>query len=94
MALLLTKKLLARGWSWDLIRPIFHDAHYFMTNTNPKIKLQKPTMQPIIIHSTYHPRGIQCQDLREIFMQTLGQEISNPIIIAQARPYNFKNRLR
>ena len=93
MALLLTKRLLARGWSWDLIRPIFRDAHYRITNTSPKILRRKPTMRPIIIHSTYHPRGIQRQDLREIFMQTLGQEISNPIIIAQSRPFNLKNRL-
>ena len=50
-------------------------------------------MRPIFIHSTYHPRGIQRSDLRKIFMETLGQEIPNPLIIAVSRPRNLRDRL-
>ena len=50
-------------------------------------------MRSIIIRSTYHPHGIQRQDIREIYMETLGQEIKHPLIIAQSRPKNLKNLL-
>ena len=93
MALLLTRRLLSRGWDWEYIRPIIRDAHYSLTNKRTTTQLKKPEMRSIIIHSTYHPRGIQRQDIREIYMETLGQEIKNPLIIAQSRPKNLRNLL-
>ena len=50
-------------------------------------------MRPIFIHMTYHPRGIQRSQLRQIYMETLGQEIENPLIIAVSRPKNIKDRI-
>ena len=95
MATLLTRRLLARGWSWAFVCPIFCEAHNRITDNhtvNPNL-INKPKMQPLIIHNTYHPRGLQQQDIRKIFNKTLGQVIKNPIIIAQSRPRNLKNRL-
>jgi len=93
MAILLAERLMRRGWNWLTLCPIFRDAHY--RNTGKHIKVNKPTstMRPIFIHSTYHPRGIQRQDLRRIFMETLGQEIPNPLIVAVSRPKNLRDRL-
>ena len=95
MAKLLAQRLIARGWNWSFIRPIFSEAHNRITKdhpSNPRTIIQ-PTMQPLIIHSTYHPRGLQRQDIRKIFNETLGEVIENPTIIAQSRPYNLGNRL-
>jgi len=92
---LLARRLLARGWSWAFIRPIFREAHNRITNNhtvNPKL-ITKPKMQPLIIHSSYHPRGLHRQDIRKIFNETLGHIIDNPIIIAQSHPKNLRNRL-
>ena len=47
-------------------------------------------MHKIIIHSTYHPHGIQRQEIIQIYMETLGQEIKNLIIISQSQPKNHK----
>ena len=93
MARLLTQRLLSRGWDWEHISPIIRNAHYALTNKCTTTQLKKLEMHSIIIHSTYHPRGIQRQDICEIYMETLGQDIKNPIIIAKSRPKNLRNQL-
>ena len=112
MATLLAERLLARGWKWTDIRPIFRDAHYGIVgnktalnnNNNNKNKYnnnnnnnnknsRNAKMRPIFIHMTYHPRGIQRSQLRQIYMETLGQEIENPLIIAVSHPKNIEDHI-
>ena len=60
MAKLLAQRLIARGWDWAFIRPIFSEAHNRITKnhtSNPRL-INKPKLQPLIVHSTYHPRGL------------------------------------
>ena len=92
MAFLLAQRLLERGWTWNTIKPIFNDAHNRITGLVPAPS--RPYRgQPLFIHTVYHPRGLQRQDLRHIFNQHLGDQIPNQLIIAMSRPKNLKDRL-
>ena len=95
MLVLLAQQLLARGWSWETLRPLFRDAYYGITASKTKSNINKPNnnMQPLYIHIVYHPRGIMRTQLRQIYLETLGQIIDNPVTIAVARPKNLKQRL-
>ena len=92
MASLLSRRLINRGWSWSYLKHIFNDAHNRITG-----RTQKPPRttkkRPVFIHTTYHPRGIQRQDLRKIYNETLGQVLDNDVIVATSRPRNLRDIL-
>ena len=90
MAWLLRSRLEDRGWQWKDFKKIFSDAHRRITGIDKK-RLKKETGQPIFLHTTYHPRGLQRQQYRDIFKKTLGEVIPNRLIIAQQRPRNLKD---
>ena len=92
MAVLLAQRLIARGWDWNYIKSIFNDAHNRITGLVPR-PIRPYRGQPLIIHTVYHPRGLQRQDLRNIFNQHLGDQIPNQVIISMSRPKNLKDRL-
>ena len=93
MALLLADRLLQRGWEWKTIKPHFREAHYQITGRFEKKQKIENKGKPIFIHINYHPRGIQRNDLRSIYNETLAQEIPNKVIIAVSRPKNLRDRL-
>ena len=93
MALLLADRLLQRGWEWKTIKPHFREAHYQITGRFEKKRKIENKGKPIFIHINYHPRGIQRNDLRSIYNETLAQEIPNKVIIAVSRPKNLRDRL-
>ena len=82
MACLLAQRLVDRGWSFAKMKPIFKEAHKRITGIKIRKIKPKSNMSPIFIHTRFHPRAIQRHQFREIFDDTLGKYISNPLIIA------------
>ena len=93
MAYLLSQRLIDRGWSWNYIAPIFMAAHDRITGKSKRRIKPNTKLQPIILHTKYHPRGIQQQQLQKLYNDTLGVAIKNPVIIATSRPRNLKDIL-
>jgi hypothetical protein len=102
MAVLLNRRLMARGYSSPTLKPLFEKAsirlqtqlsqrrviHCQPTNTN-----EKP-IKPIIFHLEYHPRGIQRSQVRQVYSDTLAPLLPDRnLILAVSRPRNLRDRV-
>jgi hypothetical protein len=107
MATLLAKRLCSRGYSLKTLLPIFQTATNRLVNV-PRRPLRSPpmtearrtlqqcskTINPMIFHLKYHPRGITRQNVRKIYDETLGPLIPNRrLLIAVSRTKNIGDRV-
>jgi hypothetical protein len=102
MAVLLTRRLMARGYSFPTLKPLFEEAsvqlqsqlgqgraiHHQPPNPNDKAK------KPIIFHLEYHSRGIQRSQVRQVYSDTLAPFLPDRnLILAVSRPRNLRDRV-
>ena len=103
MAVLLAKRLSLRGYSLQTMLPIFqaatnrlmdskkgHTASLPSTATRQTRQPRTKTVNPMIFHLRYHPRGITRQNVRQVYEETLGPLIPNrALLIAVSRTRNL-----
>jgi hypothetical protein len=108
MATLLAKRLLARGYKLDQLLPLFQEAEARLKN-NTRRNINIPdiatdataptdvakTAKPLFFHMQYHPRGLQRQQVRAAYNETLAPllEKDRRLVIAVSRPRNLRDRV-
>jgi hypothetical protein len=95
-AILLAKRLIARGWNEHTITSLMDEAHQSLKRKQLRIDdlTATPKAQPLIFHLPFHPRGIQRQTIQEIYKKTLGSHITDRnFIVAVSRPRNLQERI-
>lgn len=104
MAILLARRLCSRGYSLELLKPLFQQAATRLLASDPRLKPaahqdatypDKKELKPIIFHLQHHPRGVTRQQVRSVFAETLGPLLGNSrrLLIAVSRPKNIKDRI-
>jgi hypothetical protein len=90
MAVLLTQRLMARGYSYPTLKPLFEEsairlqAQLSQRRTLPPPPTdpnEDPAKKPIIFHLKYHPRGIQRSQVRQVYSDTLGPVLPDRTLI-------------
>jgi hypothetical protein len=102
IAVLLNRRLMARGYSFPTLKPLFEEAsirlqtqlsqgraiHCQPTGANEK------AIKPIIFHLEYHPGGIQRSQVRQVYSDTLAPLLPDRnLILAVSRPRNLLDRV-
>jgi len=59
MTCFLAQRPVGRGWSFEAIKPIFKEAHDKITGKKKRKNKPKSSINPIFIHTRFHPRAIQ-----------------------------------
>jgi hypothetical protein len=103
MAILLARRLCARGYSLHTLLPYFQKAATRLLAADPRIILEPTAMpqtdsndedKPMIFHLPHHPRGITRLQVREAYSATLGPLIpERRLLIAVSRPKNIRDRV-
>jgi hypothetical protein len=104
MAKLLANRLVARGYSKQLLIPLFIEATERLSrldseNNDRDTILAGPVQsetekKPIFFHLPYHPRGIQRATIRNIFSSTLQNVLpQRRLIVAVSRQKNLGDRV-
>jgi len=88
-------RLLCRGHSLDNLIPILTQAATSLDN-----RLAKPLENPardnntLFIHKVYHPHGLQCQDIRQLYDDTLKTSLNfEKMTVVISRPTNLQDIL-
>jgi hypothetical protein len=95
-AILLAKRLIARGWNQETITKLMDEAHRSLDMKPQHINDTKPNpqLQPLIFHLPFHPRGFQRQTIQDIYKKTLGRHIlDRKLTVAVSRPRNLQERI-
>jgi hypothetical protein len=102
MTVLLTHRLMARGYSFPTLKPLFEEVsvglqsqlgqrraiHHQPTDPNDKAK------KSIIFHMEYHPRRIKRSQVRQVYSDTLAPFLPDrKLILAVSRPKNLRDRV-
>jgi hypothetical protein len=103
MAILLARRLCARGYSMHMLLPVFKTAGDRLTRSDPRHFLPKKdtsergattSQNPLIFHLKHHPRGITRQQVRTAYTDTIGPLLRDrSLIVAVSRPKNIKDRV-
>jgi hypothetical protein len=104
MAKLLARRLIARGFSLETLKPVFQRANARLLESDPRKPKINATMAPdagtdtsqkaIIFHLQHHPRGITRQQIREAYKETLEPLLKERrLLVAVSRPPNLKDRI-
>ena len=96
----LQTKLIDRGYTKEHLQPIFTTAltriqtEQSQTNNKNNNNQTDTENRPLFFHLDYHPRGIQRQQIRAAFHNTLGTIFPNhQLIVAQHRLPNIRDRI-
>jgi hypothetical protein len=105
MAILLARRLCARGYSLKNLLPVFQKANERLLKHDPRRLLiprvtpppdanQPEEESPLIFHLLHHPRGVSRQQVRAAYAETVEPLIpERPLIVAVSRPKNIKDRV-
>ena len=101
MAVLLARRLMARGYSFQTLKPLFEEssARLQARLNRPAPQLpppgqNDPAKKAIIFHLEYHPRGIQRSQVRQVYSETLAPILPDRhLIMAVSRPRNLRDRV-
>jgi hypothetical protein len=103
MAILLARRLCARGYSLHTLLPYFQKAATRLLASDPRRILDPTNLpqiendtedKPMIFHLPHHPRGITRQQVRDAYSATLGPLIpERRLLIAVSRPKNIRDRV-
>jgi hypothetical protein len=102
MAVLLARRLMARGYSLPTLKPLFVEASVrLQTHLSQRRAIRRPPPDPnepakkaIIFHMEYHPRGIQRSQVRQVYSDTLAPLLpERNLILAVSRPRNLRDRV-
>jgi hypothetical protein len=103
MAVLLARRLCARGYSLTMLMPAFQKASNRLTKSDPRHRLlpqnepnpdDTKSQNPLIFHLKHHPRGVTRQQVRTAYSEFMEPIISDRnLIIAVSRPKNIKDRV-
>ena len=101
MAVLLARRLMARGYSFQALKPLFEEssARLQARLNRPAPQLpppgqNDPAKKAIIFHLEYHPRGIQRSQVRQVYSETLAPILPDRhLIMAVSRPRNLRDRV-
>jgi hypothetical protein len=105
MAILLARRLCARGYSLKNLLPVFQKANERLLLHDPRRLLTQQATplpdtthtkseSPLIFHLLHHPRGNTRQQLRAAYAKTVEPLIpEQPLIVAVSRPKNIKDRV-
>jgi len=88
--------LLARGHTLDTLQPVFTQAALSLDScTLPSIMSESTKKENILyIHWTYHPKGIQSYEVRQLYNQILKPSLDyDCMTIALSRPKNLRDAL-
>jgi hypothetical protein len=94
-AKLFAKRLVDRGWPPHTILPLFKEADRLLSSQpQPRKTGRTSCVRPIIFHLPYHPRGIQRQQIRLLYQETIQPLIPDrELIVAVSRPRNLRDRV-
>jgi hypothetical protein len=104
MVKLLARRLVARGYSLQTLKPLFQQAATRLLKSDPRIPRPRTPIEPlddattpinpIIFHLKHHPRGITRQQVRSAYSETLEPMLPDRrLLIAVSRPKNIKDRV-
>ncbi len=102
MAVLLNRRLMARGYSFPTLKPLFEEASVRLQNQLSQRRVihhqppdpNDPAKKAIIFHLEYHPRGIQRSQVRQVYSDTLAPFLPDRnLILAVSRPRNLRDRV-
>jgi hypothetical protein len=102
MAVLLARRLMARGYSFPALKPLFEEASVrLQTQLSQRRAIPRqppdpndPAKKAIIFHLEYHPRGIQRSQVRQVYSDTLAPFLPDrKLILAVSRPRNLRDRI-
>ena len=97
MAVLLARRLMARGYSFPALKPLFEEAS---VRLQTQLRYRQPpdpndpAKKAIIFHLEYHPRGIQRSQVRQVYSNTLAPFLPDrKLTLAVSRPRNLRDRI-
>lgn len=104
---LLAKHLLARGWDWERLSPLFEEAAELLTRKGkPKLlanamktrrvkeKEKEDKRSILVFKHPHHPRGITRKQISGCYRNHLQELIpERRFIVAQLRPTNLRDRV-
>jgi hypothetical protein len=104
MATLLARRLMARGYTLPQLLPIFKEAELRLSTlrraaprnpVTPTPTTAEPGPKPIFFHLRFHPRGIQRQQVRAAYAETMAPllEQDRRLVVAVSRPRNLRDRV-
>ena len=90
-------RLKARGYTSDVLLPLFHRAH--LLATNPPTKEIPPSRDNILksrifFHLEYHPDSISSREIQEVWLQTVMQHSNAPHLSLVTSFHNFEVEIR
>jgi hypothetical protein len=103
IAALLAQRLIARGYSKQILTALFVEATERLTHLDCKNQQGAITVEPaaaakdkkpIFFHLPYHPRGMQRTTIRKAFNASLQKVLPHrTLIVAASRPKNLGDRV-
>jgi hypothetical protein len=105
MSILLARRLCTRGYPLQTLLPIFQKASDRLLASDPRQILHRvtpnepptdttPSTNPLIFHLSYHPRGLTCQQVGQVYADTIGPFIPDRrLLVAVSRPKNIRDRV-
>jgi hypothetical protein len=103
MAVLLNRRLMARGYSFPTLKPLSEEASIRLQTQLSRrcvihcqpIDANEKAIKPIIFHLEYHhPRGIQQSQVRQVYLDILALLLPDRnSILAVSRPQNLRDRV-
>jgi hypothetical protein len=103
MAVLLARRLCARGYSLHSLLPVFQKASDRLLHSDRNRLLLNRTEQqpntgdkvkPFIFHLRHHPRGVSRQQVRAAYSEFIEPLVPDrPLIVAVSRAKNIKDRV-
>ncbi len=102
MAVLLARRLMARGYSFPALKPLFEEASVrLQTQLSQRRAIHRqppdpndPAKKAIIFHLEYHPRGIQRSQVRQVYSDTLAPFLPvRKLTLAVSHPRNLRDRI-
>jgi hypothetical protein len=102
MAVLLARRLMARGYPYLTLKPLFEESAIRLQAQLSQRRTLPPPLpdpnekakKPIIFHLEYHPRGIQRSQVRQVYSDTLATVLPDRnLILAVSRPRNLRDRV-
>jgi arsenate reductase-like glutaredoxin family protein len=87
------ERLHARGHSLEKLRPLFTEAASTLDNPQ-NLRANTASDNTLFVHWTHHPKGIQRNNIRQIYNLTLQpHDIHDNMIVAMSRPKNLRDSL-
>ena len=104
MAVLLLRRLVARGWDRTYIKSLILSADSRLRSAEAQPSTNTPNRRPLtnkerlFLHCEYHPRGMPKSEIRQIYYSTCGELLESRLDIKQmtvaySRPNNVRDVL-